>query len=148
MLHLPVVVFWHIGNVPPNDFVESNLLWYRHVLYSSNICEIFGGRNIAIFVVADFSGLQLIEDTVMACCLEAPHQPKVTLTITYLAFHLNISGANVSKPCRLQSISWRLRTSRWWPLSEIPSPPAMGLTPLMLLGFVPSIEATHGGRHN
>ena len=21
-----IVVFWHIGNVPPNDYVESNLL--------------------------------------------------------------------------------------------------------------------------
>ena len=35
-----IVVFWHISNIPPNDFKESNLLWYHHILYSSNICEI------------------------------------------------------------------------------------------------------------
>ena len=29
LIHAPytrIVVFWHIGNVPPSDFVESNLL--------------------------------------------------------------------------------------------------------------------------
>ena len=37
----PIVIFWHIGDIPPpNDFVESNLLYYCHVFYSSNICEI------------------------------------------------------------------------------------------------------------
>ena len=35
-----IVIFRHIGNVTPNEFVKSNLLQYRHVLYSSNICEI------------------------------------------------------------------------------------------------------------
>ena len=33
------VIFWPLVTYP-NDFVESNLLLYRHVLYSSNICEI------------------------------------------------------------------------------------------------------------
>ena len=28
------------NNPPPNDFVEWNLLWYPHILHSSNICEI------------------------------------------------------------------------------------------------------------
>ena len=39
-----IVVFWQISNIPPppppHDFTESNLLWYLHILYSSNICEI------------------------------------------------------------------------------------------------------------
>ena len=43
LIHAPfthILVFWHISNMPPIYFVESNLFWYPHVLYSSNICEI------------------------------------------------------------------------------------------------------------
>ena len=40
MLHLPALWYFDTSVTYPNDFVESNLLQYHHVLYSSNICEI------------------------------------------------------------------------------------------------------------
>ena len=32
--HTRIMVFWHISNIPPKDFTDSNLLWCPH------ICEI------------------------------------------------------------------------------------------------------------
>ena len=40
MLHITPLWYFDTSVIYSNDFVESNLLQYHHVLYSSNICEI------------------------------------------------------------------------------------------------------------
>ena len=39
---LPIPALWYLDTsvIYPNESNESNLLWYPHILYSNNICEI------------------------------------------------------------------------------------------------------------
>ena len=41
MPYVPELWYFDISAIYPKNFVESNLLWYPHVLYISNICELF-----------------------------------------------------------------------------------------------------------